>query len=347
MILKSIHIQNFRSYEDKEFDFNPQLTIIVGPNAHGKTNLLESIYFTLTGKGLKDIRQEELIQYDKDTADVEIKAEHDDVDYEYRVHIQKGVRLTKTYFLNKAKKILYAYVKQAPPVVVFTPDMISVINGSPSQRRTFFDTILSTIDITYKKTLNQYETTVRKRNRILQQDTPQHALKDYLQFWNDTLIDQAAYIQEKRQWLAKELNRHPQVNNHLFHLTYVEHEISKERFDEYFMKEFYQKRTLIGPHRDEYHIDIIKGEEQINTRMMASRGEQRLALFWIILQQLSLYKSFKDFPPILLLDDIFSELDESNKKLIFEVIHEHQTLITTTDRELVSHPEIHAEFIRL
>lgn len=347
MVLKSIHIQNFRSYEDTTFNFSPQLTIIVGPNAHGKTNLLEAIYFTLTGKGLKDIRQEELIRHDEESADIEILADHDEIDYEYRVHIQKVMRLTKTFFLNKAKKMLYTYVKQAPPVVIFTPDMISVINGSPSHRRAFFDTILSTIDISYKKTLNQYETTIRKRNKILQQDTPQHTLRDYLQFWNEILIEQASYIQEKRHWLAEELNRHPHVDSHSFNLTYVQHEISHERFEEYFIKEFYQKRTLIGPHRDEYHIAIVKGSEHVNTRMMASRGEQRLALLWVILRQLSLYKNFKDFSPILLLDDIFSELDESNKKIIFEVIHEHQTLITTTDRELVSHPEIHAELIRV
>ena len=340
MLLQSIALRNFRNYTESTFSFSPRITYIHGPNAHGKTNLLEAIHFICTGKGIKDEKQEEMITFDAEEADIQAHFSADHIAADLRIHLSVHEKIIKTYFVDTAKKMLYTYMRSAPPVVLFTPERISIIDGSPAQRRSYIDDILCKIDIHYLKNLKNYESGLHRRNKILESEHDHTKLKERLQFWDEYLIKQAVYLVNKRQWICNIFNSQPPLNKHIFHTTYIPNEISEHRFHDYFIKETYQKRTLIGPQRDEFVITLQKDGKDIDTKKFASRGEQRLALIWLTLEQLGLYLRELKTSPLLLLDDIFSELDDDNKKIVTELVEKHQSVITTTETGRIKRGEI-------
>ena len=332
MILTSIALHNYRSYSDTVFEIDPQLTLVVGPNAHGKTNLLEALHFVSTGKGINEDKKEDLIAFGETSMDVRIKCQTKNASVEYKgsiIETENG--FTKSFFMDKTKKSLFAYTKDSLPVVLFSPSFMNIIEGSPSKRRRFVDTLLSRIDIEYKKRLRNYENAMRKRNKVIEQERDEAKLKEALVFWDDYLIEQAEYIVRKREWFANYTREHEKIAQHRFSLSYVKNEISRETLDESFVKQYYQRRTLVGPQRDDFRIMKSKNGDKIDVHIYSSRGEQRLALFWFILHRLNLYAEHLEYKPLLLLDDIFSELDHSNKEIIQELVKKYQTIITSAE----------------
>ncbi len=138
----------------------------------------------------------------------------------------------------------------------------------------------------------------------------------------------------KRTEYIKHLNLNKKIDSKEFHIEYEENKFSHERFNEYLSKELMIKRTLVGPHRDEYHIFMINKKDKKNIHMYGSRSEQRLGLFWLKINELKYLEELFKKKPILLLDDIFSELDHNNQRLIFELIGDYQTVLTSTEKEL-------------
>lgn len=339
-------MENFRSFQKKDIELDPRISILLGNNAVGKTNILESIYFICTGKGLKDDKQEELLYFDTNQA--RVKALFDDNGSETlrRIVLKIENHVKKAYFVDRSKKLLQHYTTYTPPVVVFAPGRMNIIDGPASTRRNYIDKILSKIDIEYKKRLKNYTSAMRKRNKILEKATSQQKLREDLEFWDDYLIEQANYIYEKRNWFTDFVNSETHVDTHTFRLIYTKNFITKERLEDIFMKQFYQKRTLIGPHRDDFTI-MMKKDSDINVHTYGSRGEQRLALMWLLLQEIEIYTKEINQKPIILLDDIFSELDEANKKLISDVIHNYQTVITSTEVELAKWPQFEGKIIKI
>lgn len=345
MKLDSLQLTHFRNYNSKTLRFDPSLTCIVGPNAHGKTNVLEAILFMCTGKGIKESKQQELIQFGSDSAELRSIWKIKKIDTELRIILKQEETLKKGYFIDKAKKSLFSYRKHSPAAVLFVPEMIAIIDGSPRKRRIFIDEILSTIDIQYRKKLRNYEQGIRKRNKVLERFShTDNQLQENLQFWDEYLIEEGTYIQDRRTWLTNLINREQKIDSHVFSLSYEPNIISETRFQEYRQKEKYQRRTLIGPLRDDFGV-ILHKDENLDTRHFVSRGEQRLALFWLIIRQIHIYTTELENKPILLLDDIFSELDEGNKKLIFDVIDSYQTVLTATDVKIVKESGISSVII--
>lgn len=337
MILQSISLENFRNFKKQTFTFEEATTLILGDNSKGKTNVLESIFFICMGKGIKNEKQEEIIAFDENQTT--ISAEFNDRGglAKFRICIEKGIGLKKTYLINNSKKILGQYLKLAPPAVLFSPELMNVISGQPAERRSYIDMILERIDIEYKKRLQNYQSGIRRRNKVLEKEVNREKLKEVLPFWNTYLIEQAIYIQEKRKWVCSVLNKNPSLSGHYFSIEYIQNEMSEERFSDYADKEYYQKRTLIGPQRDDYFLYKKSPEEMqgVNVHKYCSRGEQRLALFWLIFNHIQILHTELRIKPIVLLDDILSELDEANKKVIFEQIKGYQTIISTTEEDVV------------
>jgi DNA replication and repair protein RecF len=346
MKLTSISLKNFRNATSLNLELDPGITCLVGPNARGKTNILEAMYFLLTGKGIKEDRQEELISFGTKEADVEGVLEDKTSTLLLRIHLTHNTRVEKVFMVNKLRKQRLGYLKETIPCVLFSPALISVIDGQPSERRTFMDHIIATIDIEYKKRLTNYENALRKRNRIIEKTENLDNLRRELVFWDDYLIKEADYIVAARKKCVERINDNP-VPELPFSITYLENTISHATLEENFMKQYYQKRTLVGPQRDEYRIMYDKGDASIDVHTYASRGEQRLALFWLILHQLNIYVADLQKDPILLLDDIFSELDQSNKHLITTHIKRFQTVLTTTEEELAEKEEIKGRIINI
>ncbi len=339
MILKSISFHNFRNFKKKQFDIDPCLTAIFGDNALGKTNLLEGIYFILRGEGFRESREEQLIIFNEKNGYVDAKLEDKKNKDISNLRIDLTINdfgLSKTYFLEKTKKGRYSYLKNLVPVVLFSPEQIEIINKTMSIRREYFDKFLSGIDSEYKKRLTNYSQALRKRNKILESGFKNINIKQELDFWNKYLIDKGIYLIKKREEYIKYLNTNKKIDSKEFFINYQPSQLSLDRFNESLTRELLIRRTIIGPHRDEYHIFMVdKSSVKKNIHMYGSRSEQRLSLFWLKINELKYLEDFFKKKPILLLDDIFSELDHNNQKLIFNLIGNYQTVVTSTEKELI------------
>jgi len=334
MVLHKIQLINFRNFTDRLFDFNPYLTVIVGENARGKTNLLESIYVVVSGSGFRESKEEELINLEK--KEMTIKVNFDDKRHKVNLEIwlkKKNEILEKIYFYNKTKKRLYDYLKETPKSVLFTPEQIRIINGPPEERRSYFDRLISHYDLEYKKKLANYESALRKRNKIFEINHDAFKLAEELAFWDSYLVEQASYLAKVRQQYVDFLNKHQKVDSKKFMIRYLKNEFSWQHLKEVDTLEKRVGRTMIGPQKDDFEIFLVQEKEK-NLQHYGSRSEQRLAVFWLKLNEIKYLEEKLKTEPILLLDDVFSELDIKNKKLILDLIKKYQTVITTTEENL-------------
>lgn len=347
MLLCEIILKNFRSFTNATYKFNPFLTIIIGENAKGKTNILESIYLTIQGVGFRESKEDELIRFGEDKGDAKaLFLSGKDL---FIFHITIGrtpTGVNKVFTINKTKRRHFQYHKETTKAVLFSPEQIDIIIGSPHIRRKYFDILLSSFDIEYKKRLTNYENALRKRNKILEIHRDESELREELRFWNTYLEENGNYITKKRQGYIDFLNTHSAIDSKEFVIAYLKNEFNKNRLLEHFEIEKRYRRTVIGPQKDDFQISQ-KGKVNKNLHHFGSRSEQRLSVFWLKFNELKyLVETFK-IRPIILLDDIFSELDVKNKKLIVDVIAKYQTVATTTEFELLELIDIPKSIIKL
>ncbi len=347
MILKSLILRNFRSFDSREFVLSPGLTVVAGHNSRGKTNLLEAVFFTLNGHGFREDREEELIRFDTDGTSVRgvfgINGKEDT--YEIDIRYKNG-RPAKTYFVNKTSKRRDFYTKDLVKAVLFTPDQINIIKGSPSLRRDYFNRLLSVFDIDYKKKLTNYEMALRRRNKVLEKHTDVRALKEELKFWNEYLIKESQYLVEKRKEYIQYLNSNKKLDSKEFSIEYVKNEFTQDRLDAAFEKERIIRKTMIGPQKDDFQISVSNGILNKNVHHYASRSEERLAVFWLKLNEVKFFEK-TGIKPILLLDDIFSELDIDNKMIVLGLVENYQTVATTTEDMLLKEVKTEKTIIKL
>ena len=274
MNLKKISLLNFRNFDNSSFDFNPFLTVIVGQNSVGKTNLLESIFFVCRGRGFREDKQEELIHSDKAKTQVEAFFEDKLDKLQSRIILTTGETLGKTYQLNKIKKRATDYLSEIVPIAIFSPSFMYVIDTTTAERREFLDQVISLIDNEYKKKLTNYEMGLRKRNKILEITKDVEKLRSELEFWDNYLIKEAEYIVKKREDLVDFLNSHKKLDTKIFSIKYAKNIISKESLAENFQRQFYIKKTLVGPQRDIFEIYIGEKDREKNHYLLSiSVGE--------------------------------------------------------------------------
>ena len=341
MILKTISLSNFRNFKQQIYSFSPKLTVIVGENAKGKTNLLEAIYFISTGYGFRESKEEELILVGKVLLNVEGLFDINNDRQKFQIILRKQKESIARFFLvNTAKKKLSVYQSETTKAILFSPEQIAIITGSPEKRRIYFDKILCFYDLDYKNKLNNLEKALYKRNKLFEYCKENIKLKEELKFWNNYLEKQAVYITKKRQDYISFLNKNNSVDSKEFYVEYVKNELTQKKLEELFEKEIRYKRTLIGPQKDDFIIyQKKKGKQNKDLSKFGSRSEQRLGIFWLKLNEIKFYEKNYNKKPILLLDDIFSELDQNNRKLILNVISKYQTIITMTDKGLLKYCE--------
>jgi len=336
MYISSISLTNIRNFAKDHFTFSPHLTLIIGENARGKTNLLESVYVAVYGTGFRESRELELLQWDKSQGVVESTFIENNLKSFYQVRFlqKENNRVEKRYFINKTLKSSHHYGAHQTHAVLFAPQSLDIITRSPSRRRRYLDHVLSSTDMQYKIHLRNYENALRKRNKILEQHSNTHALKQELLFWNDYLVERAAYITQKRDKFICFLNKHQSIDGRSFYITYLKNECTHDRLEDCFFKERLIRRTFVGPQKDDFAIHQQQPLEK-NIHLYGSRSEQRIAIFWLALNEVKYVEQNLNKKPILLLDDIFSELDEHNKVLVMHMIAQCQTIITTTEPRLV------------
>ncbi len=335
MLLSKLYLAHFRNFSKKEVEFSPYLTLIVGENAKGKTSLLEAIYSSVFGRGYRESRELELISWDEDQGLIEtiFKEKDDTTLFQIRLLRKADDRVEKQYYVNKSQKTSMQYKKFQTKAVLFAPEHISIVDGSPSKRRIYFDSVICEFDNQYKKSLRNYENALRRRNKILEHHTSEYQLDMELPFWNNYLLENGSYITKKRGEYMQYLNDNPQVDGKIFAIEYKKNEFTEARMRKSFDQEKRMRRTVIGPQKDEFLI-TLKNEREKDVHLYGSRSEQRLGVFWLKLNEIRYFEEVLKKKPLLLLDDVFSELDENNKELVMKVIKSYQTIITTTEDHL-------------
>lgn len=337
MILERLTLQQFRSYSKRIFEFAPGTTLIVAPNAAGKTNVLEAISFLATGKSFRAEVDRESIRFGQEVGRVQATIGETKLELVQTVGEVGGKKTPlKKYIVNGIARRQIDFVGHVR-AVLFWPEHLELVTDSPSLRRRYLDSVLVQVDREYRRSLLSYERGLRQRNRLLDLIHEGKASRSQLLFWNQVLISAGTYITQKRAEYIAFVNT-VSLPAGQYHLVYDKSVISEARLDQYRDEEVAAKATLVGPHRDDMlftmkneKLKIKNDEELVDLSKYGSRGQQRLGVLWLKLAEVSFIEHKVGDRPMLLLDDIFSELDESHKTLVMEVIDKQQTIITSAD----------------
>lgn len=338
MILEGISLSDFRSYSSQTYVFSPQTTVILGPNTAGKSNLLEAIYLLSTGKSYRADKDTQMIQFEKELARVKGKIK----DKEHESYLEVVVSQMQSTTRSYSKKFLVNGVPKRRvdfagilPALLFVPSDLEIISSSPSHRRKFLDDVLETTDREYRIAMTAYEKALRQRNALLDvvQETGYRNDQQFL-YWDNLLIEHGSYITKKREELIAYFNTKDQ-NLISCTVLYDNSVMSRERLDQYRGAETASGVTLVGPHRDEFSVELQKDQD---VRHFGSRGQQRLVVLQLKLLQLSFMEDNLGERPLLLLDDIFSELDQNHIEDVLHIFGKQQTIVTTTHEEFIKQP---------
>jgi DNA replication and repair protein RecF len=344
MNLKQLTLQNFRNYSKAEFNFFLQTTIIVGPNAVGKSNLIEALFLLSTGKSFRTDKDKQLVQFGKsvsrlkgticEDAAIETNEEQEELEIVYSETPTQF--LQKKYLINGVSK-RRADFKGRIQSVLFTPEDLDLVSGQPGNRRKYLDEILEQTDTDYSSALSSYVKALRQRNALLDQVQKTGIRSDKVfAYWDELLIKNGQIISKKRQEFINYINnRKKEIFD--FNLIYDSSVISEERLTQYRQAEVGAGVTLVGPHRDDVVIKApnkLSGKDE-EVRYFGSRGQQRLVSLELKLSHIAIINERTGESPLLLLDDIFSELDEQNISHVMELMNIYQTIATTTHKEFV------------
>lgn len=334
MFLKSIKLTNFRNYSSQDFEFKTPVTVLLGDNAQGKSNFLESIYFLSTTKSPKADLDLDLIKNGEDVCRVEGSVEGVEEGVELEIAMQniegnltEQVRAsgTKRVKVNGVPRRVIDYIGNLS-VVSFSPEDINLVTGPPSLRRWHIDLTLAQIDRAYKSALTNYGEIITRKNRLLKMIREGEASLDELSFWTKEQLELGEIVARKRRLFFEFLNSSERGMGQ-FQFEYLESTLIKERLDEYQSREIAAAASLIGPHRDDFLFKI--GERDL--AKFGSRGEHRTAVLDLKLTEASFIETVIGSRPTLLLDDVFSELDISHQEHVLSLILLQQTVLAAVD----------------
>lgn len=336
MGIRSITLSDFRNYESKSFDFSDGVTVIAGENAKGKTNLLEAIYLLGVGESFRAKRTEEMVRFEQELGRVsgEVPLSKKDV-INLEVMVNGGTIMGK--IVNKRKYLVDGVSRRRKdilgylPLVLFRPEDVDLISGAPDVRRKFLDRLMIQVDKVYEHSLSTYEQALRRRNKILDAVRDGTASRYSLAFWDGLLIKHGQVIQDKRRELTDYINSLFEKSE-LFRKLKIVYDlsvISESRMAQYADAEVAVGYTLVGPHKD----DLIIKEETRDLSIYGSRGEQRMAVLALKMGEIYYLEEKGKKKATLLLDDIFSELDEEHKQEVLRVMSGRQVIVTTADEE--------------
>ena len=362
MIIKNVTLQNFRSFAKKEIEFDEKTTIIVGQNTAGKTNILEAVNLLSTGKSFRASLEQEMIKTGEELARVsgrcEVGSEKMEAGEKWNLEvvltrgILHGTKIpNKKLSINGSSKLFSTFVGNLK-TVLFGPQDLDLVTGAPTLRRKFLDNVCSQVDREYRRSILSYEKGLRQRNRLLQRIREGEAKPSQLFFWNNLLVKNGDYITNFREELINFINISAPLNDEELSLEYDKSVISPERINNYANQEIAAGVTLVGPHRDDY---IFKEQRTIQSAqeewrdlsIYGSRGEQRMAVLWLKLAELTFIEGKTGEKPVLLLDDIFSELDHKHVEVVLKIVDKQQTIITTADPHTIEDWKKNAQIIEL
>lgn len=342
MVIKSLKLKNYRNYELLNLTFDPKTNILYGDNAQGKTNILEALYLSGTTKSHRGTKDRDLIQFGREESHLETVVEKNGVLFQIDMHLKKnspkGIAINKIPIRRAGE--LFGIVH----FVFFSPEDLNIIKEGPAGRRRFIDLELSQLDKVYLSNLSNYNRIINQRNSLLKEIVYQKDLIDTLDIWDMQLAEYGTKIIERRKKFIDEVNRiiggiHEKLTGgrENIELSYESSagELSMEKMlRKNRERDIRFKSTSAGPHRD----DLCFRVGDLDIRKFGSQGQQRTAALSLKLSEIELVKMLIHDTPILLLDDVLSELDKNRQNYLLDSIHDIQTVITCTGLdEFVNH----------
>ncbi len=334
MIIKSLELADFRNYNSLEIHFSNGTNILYGKNAQGKTNILEAIYLSSTTKSHRGMKDRDIINFEKEEAHIRTLLEKDGMENRIDMHLRKNK--AKGIAINGQKIKKAAELLGLLNVVFFSPEDLSIIKNGPAERRRFVDMELCQLDSFYLYNLNHYNKIVNQRNKLLKDMYFQPELRDTLNIWDSQLVSFGSKIIERRELFVKQLNEiifeiHKKLSGNKEELLiHYEPDITIENYENSLRnnqeKDIKLKQTTVGPHRDDFSFI----EKNIDIRKFGSQGQQRTAALSLKLSEIELVKKMTKDNPVLLLDDVLSELDSDRQNYLLNNIGDIQTIITCT-----------------
>ena len=336
MKLKQVKLKNFRNYKDTTVEFDDGINFLVGDNAQGKTNLLESIYFCAMGKSFKNIKEKLLINFDSNNASINLN--FSTLAGEKTIDIFLSNETKKTVKINKLPISKLTQLIGTLNVVLFSPDELKLVKEVPEDRRKFLDISISQFDKAYMFELIRYEQILKQRNCVLKSFQSRENKIEQLKIWTPQLINSAELIINKRIKFIEKLNNiakniHKEIkeeeNLDIFYCIdntiHIKNYLSN-LFQNNLEKELQMQHTLFGPHRD----DIIFKINNKDCKYFCSQGQQRTVSLSLKLALMEIVKEYNHEYTVLLLDDVLSELDENRQLKLLKITSKYQTFITAT-----------------
>lgn len=334
MILKSLELSNFRNYDFLSIEFDKGTNILFGDNAQGKTNILESIYLCATTKSHKGSKDSDIVKFHAEESHIRAYLEKNEDEIRIDMHLRKSK--SKGIAIDGVRIRKAAELLGIMNVVFFSPEDLSIIKNGPAERRRFVDMELCQLDSFYLYNLNHYNKIVNQRNKLLKDLYLNPSLRDTLNIWDSQLASFGSKIIERRISFTEQLNEiiseiHYRLsggkeNIRILYEPNVREDALEEELRRNQERDIKLKMTTVGPHRDDFAFMA----QDIDLRKFGSQGQQRTAALSLKLSEIELVKKMTKDTPILLLDDVLSELDSNRQNYLLNNIGEIQTIITCT-----------------
>lgn len=334
MFVNSLELSHYRNYNSLSITFNPGITILYGDNAQGKTNILEAVYLCATTKSHRGSKDKEIIQFGEEESHLRIKLTKNDIGHKIDMHLRrnksKGVAIDGQVIRKSGE--LFGIIH----IIFFSPEDLGLIKNAPSERRKFMNLELCQLNKLYYHNYVNYNKALNQRNTLLKQIYFKPELADTLDMWDDYLVEYGkGIIEEREQFIARLNDIVKGIHSHLtggredIEIAY-EKNVTIEDYENVMKSkretDLKYQSTQTGPHRD----DICFYINGVDVRRFGSQGQQRTAALSLKLAEIELVKSVIHDNPILLLDDVMSELDSSRKSYLLDSIKEIQTIVTCT-----------------
>ncbi len=334
MIIKSIELKNFRNYENLNISFDAGTNILYGSNAQGKTNILEAAYLSGTTKSHKGSKDKEMIKFGETEAHIRTVVVREDREYQIDMHLKKS--RSKGIAVNRLPIKKAGELFGILNIVFFSPEDLNIIKSGPAERRRFLDSELCQLDKIYLSDLTAYNRILGQRNKLLKDMVYRPELSDTLSVWDMQLIETGKKIIRRRKQFVEELSGI--VRGIHYRISGEKEELNlryEPNIDDIFFEDELNRakakdkrlcQTSVGPHRD----DLLFSVRGVDIRRFGSQGQQRTSALSLKLSEIELVKKSIQDTPVLLLDDVLSELDSSRQNYLLNNLCDTQTIITCT-----------------
>ena len=337
MRIDHVEVCNFRNYGKAKLDFHEHINVLYGDNAQGKTNILESLFVSGTTKSHKGSKDRELIRIGEDEAHIRVLLTKNDISHKIDMHLRKskpkGIAIDGIPIRRSSE--LMGLIN----IIFFSPEDLKIIKNGPSERRRFINMELSQLDHVYLHDLGEYNKILNQRNKLLKQIYYNPSLKDTLEIWDGQLLDYGSRLIRRRREFVEQLKEivyhiNQKLTGGMEQLNvHYEPDAGEDQFEKK-LKDSMEKdlrfmTTNVGPHRDD--LSFFNGD--VDLRKYGSQGQQRTCALSLKLAEIELVRQLIHDQPVLLLDDVLSELDRNRQNYLLDSIQDTQTIITCTGLE--------------